>query len=142
MGLPTVNDIKKDLFKSKANATFSHYCAGKLFYNFTMLDGAIFQFPIPTVTPQEYYIGTDDEGNTITETAYQLAADLGQTPFSGETKASELNRWIAKAHANNELICLNRDINVGYTSDYGLNGIVENEGGIFPSENDQILGVL
>ena len=38
----------------------------------------------------------------------ELSSDLGQTPFNAEIKASELNRWIAKAFANGEFICINK----------------------------------
>lgn len=45
-------EIKKDLYKSKAMAKFSHYKAGELFYNVELIDG-IYQFPISTVENKE-----------------------------------------------------------------------------------------
>ncbi len=46
----TVNEtqVKKDLYKSKAMATFSHYTAGNLYYQVELEDG-IYQFPISMV---------------------------------------------------------------------------------------------
>lgn len=73
--------IKKDLYKSKVNANFSHYCAGNLYYN--------------------VMIGGFDEMDGPSDTEYletiKLSSDLGTTSFGAEIKASELNRWIAKA---------------------------------------------
>ncbi|HSG31093.1 MAG TPA: hypothetical protein VLB82_06050, partial [Thermodesulfobacteriota bacterium] len=42
-----VNEIKKELYKSKAMATFSHYISGNLYYN-VPLGEAVYQFPIST----------------------------------------------------------------------------------------------
>lgn len=77
--------IKKDLYKSKVNANFSHYCAGNLYYN-VMIEGIEYQFPINTYSYPN------------------LSEDLGTTSFGAEIKASELNRWIAKAFEKGELI--------------------------------------
>lgn len=77
--------IKKDLYKSKVNANFSHYCAGNLYYN-VMIERVEYQFPISTYNYPN------------------LSEDLGTTSFGAEIKASELNRWIAKAFEKGELI--------------------------------------
>lgn len=97
------NEIKKDLYKSKNLATFSHYSFGKLFYTFDAL-GATFMFPIH-VTEKitktvESNIGVDVE----IKNAMQFSADLGETNFGQSIKASDLNRWIAKAIDADELV--------------------------------------
>lgn len=97
----TLNLIKKDLYKSKVNAKFSHYCAGKLYYTVELQNGELYQFPIST-TEQIQSINSDN--NSV----MALSADLGQTPFNAEIKASELNRWIAKAFDKGDFICINK----------------------------------
>ncbi len=42
------NEVKKDLYKSKVNAKFSHYVSGNLYYTVELADG-IYQFPIATI---------------------------------------------------------------------------------------------
>jgi len=88
------NSVYKELLKTKAIAKFSHYCAGSLYYTVQFADG-LYQFPIKTVE------------NLITDNSLPvtiLSEDLGLTPFSNEIKASELNRWIAKAIDKNDFI--------------------------------------
>jgi hypothetical protein len=88
------NEVKKDLFKSKAMAKFSHYISGSLYYTIEVL-GDVYQFPISTV---DTYSGDFDiEMMTLSE-------DLGTTRFESEIKGSELSRWIAKAIDQNEFI--------------------------------------
>lgn len=77
--------IKKDLYKSKTMANFSHYCAGNLYYA-VMIEGNKYQFPISTYSYPN------------------LSEDLGTTAFGAEIKASELIRWIGKALEKGELI--------------------------------------
>jgi hypothetical protein len=77
--------IKKDLYKSKAIANFSHYCAGNLYYT-AMIEDSKYQFPISTYSYPN------------------LSSDLGTTAFGAEIKASELIRWIGKALEKGELI--------------------------------------
>ena len=43
-----INEIKKDLYKSKNMAKFSHYVSGNLYYTVELANG-IFQFIIPAV---------------------------------------------------------------------------------------------
>lgn len=88
------NEVKKDLFKSKAMARFSHYISGSLYYTVEVF-GSIYQFPIPTI---EKYQGDFDVEMMC------LSSDLGTTSFSSEIKGSELSRWIAKAIDLNEFI--------------------------------------
>jgi hypothetical protein len=85
-----VNEIKKDLMRSKNMAGFSHYKHGKLFYNVQLADG-IYQFPIATVE------SANDGHLNI-----QLSEDLGETSFNAEIRGSELARWIQKAIKDNE----------------------------------------
>ncbi len=89
-------EIKKDLFKSKAMAKFSHYIAGNLYYNIEVF-GDMYEFPISTV---DFSFTELQEGNEVR--LYELSADLGTTVFGSEIKASELNRWITKSIDNGE----------------------------------------
>jgi hypothetical protein len=88
------NDVKKDLYKSKNMAKFSHYVSGNLYYRVELVDG-IYQFPIATV---EWSPAPDYALRQI------LSEDLGQTSFEAEIKGSDLNRWISKAIKNDEFI--------------------------------------
>lgn len=95
------NEVKKDLYKSKNMAKFSHYVSGNLYYKVELSDG-IYQFPIATV--EEAEIEVTENGHTAKVT--QLSSDLGTTTFEAEMKGSDLNRWISKAIDNNEFIKL------------------------------------
>jgi hypothetical protein len=90
------NEVKKDLYKSKNMAKFSHYVSGNLYYTVELTDGT-YQFPIATV---EY----NEEGSTFSIGNLQLSSDLGTTTFEAEMKGSDLNRWIAKAIDKGEFI--------------------------------------
>lgn len=90
------NEVKKDLYKSKAMAKFSHYQKGRLFYEVKILEGT-YLFPIHTVET----VGTEHFGNL---NILQLSEDLGETSFLNEIKGSELIRWINKAIDNDEFI--------------------------------------
>lgn len=85
-------EIKKDLFKSKAMAKFSHYIAGNLYYNIEVF-GDTYEFPISTV---EEVIETDSFEREEIQTL-KLSSDLGTTRFESEIRGSELARWISKA---------------------------------------------
>lgn len=93
-----LNFIKKELYKSKAMAKFSHYVSGNLYYKIEIAD-EVYQFPISTI--EEYYANEDI---IKIEVLTRLSEDLGTTTFYNEMKGSELNRWIAKAVANNEFV--------------------------------------
>lgn len=84
------NEIKKELYKSKVIAKFSHYVSGNLYYT-VELENGIYQFPISTIEKVKV-IDTGEELPFI-----KLSDDLGTTSFYNEMKGSELNRWIAKA---------------------------------------------
>jgi hypothetical protein len=101
--------IKKDLYKSKAMANFSHYCAGNLYYT-VMIEDSKYQFPMETIdyTLEKQNIWPEG-GAGIVEVQFKtdnitLSADLGTTVFGAEIKASELIRWIGKALEKGELI--------------------------------------
>ena len=91
------NEIKKDLYKSKNMAKFSHYVSGNLYYKVELSDG-IYQCPISTVEEREPIFDSVP--------GIQLSSDLGTTTFEAEMKGSDLNRWISKAIDNNEFIKL------------------------------------
>lgn len=96
------NEIKKDLYKSKNMAKFSHYVAGSLYYKVDVLDGT-YQFPIKTV--EKSYVTDSFEREKIA--TLKLAEDLGTTTFEAEIKGSELIRWIEKAIENEDFIKVN-----------------------------------
>ena len=91
------NEVKKDLYKSKNMAKFSHYVSGNLYYKVELNDG-IYQFPISTIEEREQIFDSVP--------GIQLSSDLGTTTFEAEMKGSDLNRWISKAIDNNEFIKL------------------------------------
>ena len=100
------NEVKKDLYKSKNMAKFSHYVSGNLYYTVELSDGT-YLFPIATVEDiievksmdmGDYYVGKS------VKTGVQLSSDLGTTNFDYEIKGSNLNRWISKAIDNDEFI--------------------------------------
>lgn len=141
-------EVKKDLYKSKVNAKFSHYASGNLFYTVELADG-VYQFPISTIeknsmplieamvnaknielekqlmelNPDKINLIANAEKNEdplVNEIENEinslnselnnmltLSSDLGITPFANEVKASELNRWIAKAIKKEEFIKIN-----------------------------------
>jgi len=102
------NEIKKDLYKSKNMAKFSHYESGKLFYTVELTDG-LYLFPIVTVEEKECKIightpdGEDDLFKNTFKYA-KLSDDLGSTTFANEIRGSELIRWIDKAIDSNQFI--------------------------------------
>jgi hypothetical protein len=93
------NEIKKDLYKSKNLAKFSHYVNGNLYYKVDVMDGT-YQFPIKTV--QKSYVMDTRQVEKIPTLV--LAEDLGTTSFDAEIKGSELIRWIEKAIDNEDFI--------------------------------------
>jgi hypothetical protein len=99
-----LNEIKKDLYKSKAMAKLSHYVSGNLYYTVELADG-VYQFPIATVEDNLVkYSSTGYEDSTLEyiKEGLILSSDLGTTTFESEMKGSDLNRWIAKAVSNGE----------------------------------------
>lgn len=119
------NEVKKELYRSKASAKFSHYVSGNIYYTVELSDGT-YQFPIP-VTEQvmdltkqandfaKWYVennkgvlGHEDFVNIFLAGArvgtFKLSGDLGTTAFCAEVKGSDLNRWIAKAIEKEDFI--------------------------------------
>jgi hypothetical protein len=95
-----INEIKKDLYKSKAMAKFSHYEDGKLFYT---IDVGEEKFIFPIATVENDYIEPEFEGEDERE-ILKLSEDLGKTKFHSEIRGSELIRWISKSIDKNEFI--------------------------------------
>ena len=91
------NEVKKDLYKSKNMAKFSHYVSGNMYYTVDLADGK-YQFPISTVEE----IPNGLVGGRLN--VFKLSEDLGTTTFEAEMKGSDLNRWISKAIDKEEFI--------------------------------------
>jgi hypothetical protein len=101
-----INEVKKDLYKTKANAVFSRYVAGNLYYKIVFM-GDNYEFPISTIENYCKVSNLIDEpegDESMDGNFYVLSSDLGTTEFSSEMKGSELNRWIQKAVEKNEFI--------------------------------------
>jgi hypothetical protein len=110
------NEVKKDLYKSKAIAKLSHYDgdSGELVYIVDIF-GIPHQFPLKVfdvepVVKQTVIIQLDEwttkEQTIAISSGVKMAADLKGAKFSSEIKGSDLNRWIVKAINNNELVKL------------------------------------
>lgn len=100
INIMNANEVKKDLYKSKNMAKFSHYVSGNLYYTVELAIGT-YQFPISTVEEQIDEAIMGDNGMIE---LYTLSEDLGTTEFAAEIKGSDLNRWIAKAIDKGEFI--------------------------------------
>jgi hypothetical protein len=85
----TANEVKKELYKSKAMAKFSYYVGGSIYYT-VKLESGTYKFPMSTVE--------ENEGSV------KLSSDLGTTEFFAEMKGSELNRWIQMAIKSGEFM--------------------------------------
>ena len=105
----TINDteVKKDLFKSKAMAGFSHYMGGNLYYQVELADG-VYQFPIATIEKEIFEFPSPEnmEKEVVNVEVIKLSSDLGTTTFPAEIRGSELARWISKAIKNETFIKL------------------------------------
>lgn len=113
------NEVKKELYKSKATAKLVRVVSGTMYYE-VKLENGTYQFPILTVdqvTTPLFKIdpATDNQADLYRsrsgfgyikseEQYYTLSSDLGTTAFESEMKASDLNRWIAKAIEKEEFI--------------------------------------
>lgn len=112
-----LTEVKKDLYKSKEMAKFSHYNKGRLFYEVKILEGT-YLFPIHTVEEKSKTFDLDNNHvKFINQTIeaindcynidllknLDLSEDLGETSFFNEIKGSELIRWIGKAIKNEEI---------------------------------------
>ena len=102
------NELKKELMKAKTLAYFSHYCAGNLYYKFSLdeWERATYQFPIATV--ERAGNTADGDGHWLHhESPIELSPDLGTTAFNAHEKASMLWRWINRAIDAGELLKVN-----------------------------------
>ena len=104
------NEVKKDLYKSKNMAKFSHYVSGNLYYNIIVFE-ELYQFPIETVEEKDVEVNLSLSGNEFIKFDFgrciptlNLSEDLGTTSFEAKIKGSDLNRWIAKAIEKGEFI--------------------------------------
>lgn len=108
------NDVKKELYKSKVNAKLTEVVNGTMYYIVQLEDG-LYRFPIIQVTEVVgplYRLEAKTQTSPtvaltytkIDEKCYALSADLGTTSFSVEMKASDLNRWIAKAIESDDFV--------------------------------------
>lgn len=104
-----INEIKKDLYRSKNMAKFSHYQSGDLYYTVEIASGK-YQFPISVVeTKSETIIVLEKDASGIIESpklvsTLILSEDLGITPFDAEVRGSELIRWVQKSIKNEQFI--------------------------------------
>jgi hypothetical protein len=98
-----ITEIKKELYKSKVNAKFSHYVSGRLYYIVELSDGT-YQFPINTVENVDMGETGGPMGTIVNIYELRLSEDLGTTAFSAEMKGSELIRWISMAMNTEEFI--------------------------------------
>ncbi len=128
-----INEIKKDLYKSKNMAYFSHYQSGDLYYNVVVMD-ALYQFPISVMDTVSFNELTKNSGYSIinghvehidnivttkpeVETLdvdklddfeemsfIKLSEDLGSTPFEADMRGSELIRWMQMAIKKEQFI--------------------------------------
>lgn len=103
-----INEIKKDLYKSKNMAKFSHYQSGELFYTVEIASGK-YQFPISTtekalVMFEHYFLNIESIDGTKGVQTLKLSDDLGSTPFEAEMRGSELIRWMQMAMKTDSFI--------------------------------------
>jgi hypothetical protein len=107
-------EVKKELYKSKVNAKLECVREGRMYYSVVLEDGT-YMFPIDTVERVETTLyRLDPKTQTsptmdlmyvqVTDKFFTLSAELGITDFSAEMKASDLNRWIAKAIDKDEFV--------------------------------------
>lgn len=89
--MKNINEIKKDLLRSKANAEFEYYAQGKLYYSVNLTEGK-YQFPISILV-------RDAQGMKLSE-------EIGITHLFSSIRASHLIRWIEKAVNNDEFVAL------------------------------------
>lgn len=121
--LPDINEIKKDLYKTKENAEFSFYRKGQLFYEVNIL-GNRYSFPLNVVenTSKEVSLvknlkteknglGTKVAIDVVTYVdTIKLSDDLGNTDFNRDIKGSELIRWITKAIDNGNFVKIKSNV--------------------------------
>lgn len=102
-----INEIKKDLMKTKEMARLLYYdpSNGSLIYTFNAL-GKNWVFPIKTVHKTTYNKKISETNEILVEVfvpTIKLADDLKGSRFEPELRASLLIRWIQEAIYNDEL---------------------------------------
>lgn len=107
-----INSIKKDLLKTKVIAKFNNFFNGKLYYNVDVL-GNTYQFPIDTVELTKVTVSVNVPAlpgqygtEVIIPDIYVKAADVSGAKFTVDMRGSELMRWITKAIASDNFVCL------------------------------------
>lgn len=94
------NEVKKDLYKSKAIAKLMYYdpSSGDLQYIVEVL-GKAYTFPIHTIQQVNIkrYLLKDDVGVDISFDTIKLTDDLKGARFDPEIRGSSLIRWIQQA---------------------------------------------
>ena len=116
--MKNVNEVKKELYKSKAIAKLISIISGTMYYTVQLEDG-LYRFPIQTVDKVQTTlfklnpnaIDSDIDSGIrgilyvkYEEDVYKLSSDLGTTSFDSEMKGSDLNRWIVMAIEKNEFV--------------------------------------
>lgn len=109
-----INNVKKELYKSKVNAKLECVREGRMYYS-VQLESGTYMFPIDTVEKVNTTLyrldpktqsspSVDLTYTRVDEKFYTLSAELGITDFGAEMKGSDLNRWIAKAIEKDEFV--------------------------------------
>lgn len=98
-------EVKKELYKTKVNAKFSHFENNNMYYTLELAEGK-FIFPIATAVKKTIKVIEDDEVIASFEIEKATADTKGAT-FGPEVKGSELNRWIEKAIKNDDFVKIN-----------------------------------
>jgi hypothetical protein len=88
-------DVKKELYKTKAIATYNHIEDGKAYYD-VEYKGVLHQFPLDLFETKKVSTLIGD-GVVSTFDIQVPAADMNGASFGQEVRGSELNRWIARA---------------------------------------------
>jgi len=113
--MKNATEVKKELYKSKVDATLNRVESGKMYYNVKLEDGT-YQFPIEILEQENTTLyrleaktqASPNVGLSYVQTGdkyYTLAVnEFGNTAFTLEMKASSLNRWIAKAIEKDEFV--------------------------------------
>ena len=108
------NEVKKDLYRTKVDATLMHYDKGNLFYQVDVqFYNAVFQFPVAVVknTTEKLSIPTAEGTLEQDVNVLRLAKDVDGVFFAPTMPARLLNRWIERAIDNGEFeLLLSRDL--------------------------------
>jgi len=100
-----INKIGKELNKTKADATFSHYQKGNLYYD-VEVNGGLYRFPISVVDyTEERMIVPTIVGPIVNDIEImKLSADLGDTNFESVIPGRLLIRYIDKANIYGDFV--------------------------------------